>query len=74
MRASMETEQKYVWLSERAPVIINSSELELIYKDSRYNADKDQIFELGPEVKIKMQIVTIPAHPVTRSYSEANKE
>ena len=70
----METEQKYVWLSERAPVIINSSELELIYKDSRYNADKDRIFELGPEVKIKMQIVTIPAHPVTRSYSEANKE
>lgn len=70
----MKTEQKYVWLSERAPVIINSSELELIYKDSRYNADKDQIFELGPEVKIKMQIVTIPAHPVTRSYSEANKE
>ncbi len=70
----MKTEQKYVWLSERAPVIINSSELELIYKDSRYNADKDRFFELGPEVKIKMQIVTIPAHRVTRSYSEANKE
>ena len=71
---NMKQEQRYVWISNRAPVIVLANELELLYKDPKYNAENDKIFELGPEVKLKMQIVTIPTHPVTRSFSEANKE
>lgn len=63
----MKTEKQYVWLSERAPVIIHSSELELVYKDTRYNADKDRIFELGPEVKVELTVKVTPVNPVTRS-------
>jgi hypothetical protein len=57
----MKTEKQYVWLSERTPIIIHSSELELVYKDTRYNADKDRIFELGPEVKLELNVKVTPA-------------
>ena len=74
----MKQEQKYVWISNRdsnrAPVIVFANELELLYKDPKYNAENDKIFELGPEIKLKMQIVITPTHPVPRSFSEENKE
>jgi hypothetical protein len=72
---TMKKEQKYILIRPgSSPTILHANELESVYKDIRYNADTDQIFELGPEVKIKMQIVTIPAGPVTRTHSWENKE
>jgi hypothetical protein len=72
----MKTEQKYVWrkrlsVSEENFIV---SDLSLLFKNPDFDADNDQIFELGPEVKLKMQIVTIPTHPVKRKHSWENKE
>jgi hypothetical protein len=74
MERTMKKEQKYVWIAMncKPPVIIN--DLAALFKHPDFDADNDQIFELGPEVKIKMQIVTIPAHPVKREPSWENKE
>jgi hypothetical protein len=72
----MKTEQKYVWRKRLSASEENFivSDLSLLFKNPDFDADNDQIFELGPEVKIKMQIVTIPASPVTRTHSWENKE
>lgn len=68
-----EPKPKYVWVSaEKPPVII--TDLAAVFKHSAYRADYDQIFELGREVKIKIDIVAIPSGPVKRDYSWENKE
>ncbi len=75
MERAMKTEQRYVWIRcEGAPVIVFAKELETLFKDSRYDADNDKIFELGSEVKLKMQIAAIPTHPVKRNHTWENKE
>lgn len=69
----MKKEQKYVWIKAgRTPVII--TDLTILFRSPDFDADDDNVFELGPEVKLKMQIVTIPTHPVKREPSWENKE
>ena len=72
----MKTEQKYVWKKRLSASEENFivSDLSLLFKNPDFDADNDQIFELGPEVKLKMQIVAIPTEPVKRDHSWENKE
>ena len=74
MERTMKHGQRYVWISRHAPAIIFANELECLLKDSRYDPENDKIFELGAEVKLKMQIVAIPTQPVKRDHSWENKE
>jgi hypothetical protein len=64
----MKQEQRYIWISKNAPVILFARELESLFKDSRYDPENDKIFELGPEVKLKMQVVLNLSEPVTRNH------
>ena len=72
----MKTEQKYVWRKRLSASEENFivSDLSLLFKNPDFDADNDQIFELGREVKLKMDIVAIPAQRLTRDYSWENKE
>jgi hypothetical protein len=69
----MKTELKYLWENGNGELRI-ISDLSLLFKRLDFDADNDQIFELGREVKLKMDIVAIPAHPVKRDHSWENKE
>jgi hypothetical protein len=70
---TMKTEQKYLWENDNGELRI-ISDLSLLFKNPDFDAYNDQIFELGPEVKLKMQIVAIPAQRLTRDHSWENKE
>lgn len=69
---TMEKEKKYLWQHAGRELRI-IDDLSLLFKRLDFDAEMDQIFELGPEVKLKMQIVAIPAHPVKREPSWENK-
>jgi hypothetical protein len=72
---TMKTEQKYVWRKRSASEeLFIIDDLTLLFKNPDFDADNDQIFELGPEVKLKMDIVAIPAQRITRDHSWENKE
>ena len=73
---TMRTEQKYVWRKRLSASEENFivSDLSLLFKNPDFDADNDQIFELGREVKLKMDIVVIPAQRLTRDHSWENKE
>jgi hypothetical protein len=60
---TVKTEQKYVWRKRSASEeLFIVSDLSLLFKRLDFDADNDQIFELGREVKLKMDIVAIPTH------------
>jgi hypothetical protein len=73
MERTMKKERKYLWENASGELLI-ISDLTLLFKRLDFDADNDKIFELGPEVKLKMQIVAIPTHPVKREPSWENKE
>jgi hypothetical protein len=70
---TVKTELKYLWENATGTLVI-VSDLSLLFKQPDFDADNDKIFELGPEVKLKMQIVAIPAQRLTRDHSWENKE
>lgn len=73
---TMKREQQYIWINDGKvhPFFISSKDLSSLFKNPDFDADNDKIFELGPEVKLKMQIVAIPAQRLTRDHSWENKE
>ena len=72
----MKREQQYIWINDGKvhPFFISGKDLPSLFKNPDFDADNDKIFELGPEVKLKMQIVAIPAQRLTRDHSWENKE
>jgi hypothetical protein len=71
----VKTEQKYLWVKRSASEeLLIVSDLSLLFKRLDFDADNDKIFELGREVKLKMDIVAIPAQRLTRDHSWENKE
>ena len=65
--------KRYVWMKRGKNSII-ITDLKALYNNLEYDPAQDTIYELGPEIKIQMQIIAIPAHPVTRNHSWENKE
>ena len=62
---TMKTEKQYLWVKEdRAPVFV--TDLVALYKDREYDPDQDKIYELGPEVKLELNVKVTPTKPVTR--------
>lgn len=72
MERTVKQEQKYLWENASGELLI-ISDLTLLFKRLDFDADNDKIFELGPEVKLKMQIVAIPTEPVKRDRYWENK-
>ena len=71
---TMKTEKQYLWVKEdRAPMFV--TDLIALYKDRDIDPNKDKIYEIGPEVKIELNVKVIPAHPVYRgsSYAEGTR-
>lgn len=62
---SMKTEKQYLWVKQdHAPVFV--SNLIALYKDRDFNPTEDKIYEIGPEVKLELNVKVTPAKPVTR--------
>lgn len=69
----MKSEKEYLWVKEgRAPMFV--SNLVELYKDRDFNPYEDKIYEIGPEVKLELNVKVTPAKPVTRFYDPMNKE
>lgn len=62
---TMKTEKQYLWVKQdRAPVFV--TDLVALYKDRDFDPVEDKIYEIGPEVKLEMNVKVIPTKPVTR--------
>lgn len=71
---TMKTEKQYLWVKEdRAPMFV--TDLITLYKDRDFDPNMDKIYEIGPEVKIELNVKVTPAHPVYRgtSYAEGTR-
>lgn len=61
----MKSTKQYLWVKEgRAPMFV--IDLVALYRDRDFDHKNDTIYEIGPEVKLQLDIKVIPAHPVTR--------
>lgn len=62
---TLKTEKQYLWVKEdRAPVFV--TDLIALFNDRDFDANIDKIYEIGPEVKLELNIKVIPAKPVYR--------
>ena len=62
---TMKTEKQYLWVkADRAPVFV--TDLVALYKDRDFDPVEDKIYELGPEVKLELNVKVTPTKPVTR--------
>ena len=66
---TMKTEPKrYVWIrpnSAETPMLLIDDPVEL-YRGGKFDESTDKLYELGPEVKLEVNIKVIPTKPVTR--------
>lgn len=70
---TMKSKQEYLWVkTDRAPMFV--SNLALLYRDKDFDPVNDKLYEIGPEVKLEVNVNVIPAKPVTRFYDPVNKE
>lgn len=57
--------KEYLWVKrDRAPMFV--SNLVELYKDHDFDPVEDKIYEIGPEVKLELNVKVTPAKPVTR--------
>lgn len=62
---SMNYVKQYLWVKlDRAPTFV--TDLIALYKDRDFDAEQDQIFEIGPEVKLELSVKVTPTKPTTR--------
>jgi hypothetical protein len=65
---TVKTQKRYLWIrpnSAESPMLIINDPVEL-WRGSQFNEETDQLFEIGPEVKLEVSIKTVPAKPVYR--------
>ena len=56
---------QYLWVKKgRAPVFV--TDLVALYKDRDFDPAEDKIYEIGPEVKLELNVKVTPAKPVYR--------
>jgi hypothetical protein len=62
---TMKTEKQYLWVkTDRAPMFV--TDLVALYKDRDFDPSEDKIYEIGPEVKLELNVKVTPAKPVYR--------
>lgn len=62
---TVKTEKQYLWVkTDRAPTFV--TDLIELYKDSDFDPNEDTIYQLGPEVKLNLNVTVTPAKPVYR--------
>lgn len=65
---TIKTEKQYLWIrpnSAESPMILIDDPVEL-YRGGRFDESTDKLYELGPEVKLEVNIKVIPTKPVYR--------
>lgn len=65
---TMKTEKRYLWIrpnSVESPMLIIDDPVEL-WRGSKFDEKTDKLFEIGPEVKLEVNIKTVPLGPVYR--------
>ena len=62
---SVKTERHYIW-SKQGQALVMVNDIKWLYKNPEFDPDEDKIYELGPEVKIEVNIKVIPTKPVYR--------
>ena len=68
---TMKTEQKYLWVKGGERLLI-VKDIQVLYRDPKFDFNADRIYELGPEVKLEVNVV--PVKTPTRFYDPSNKE
>jgi hypothetical protein len=62
---------QYLWVKEgRAPAFV--IDLVELYKNSDFDSSEDKIYEIGPEVKLELNVKVTPAKPVYRGNTTDN--
>ena len=64
----MKTQKRYLWIrpnSAESPMLLIDDPVEL-YRGGRFDESTDKLYELGPEVKLEVNIKVIPTKPVYR--------
>jgi hypothetical protein len=57
--------KQYLWVkTDRAPMFV--TDLVALYKDRDFDPSEDKIYEIGPEVKLELNVKVTPAKPVYR--------
>jgi len=57
--------KQYLWVkTDRAPMFV--TDLVALYKDRDFDPAEDKIYEIGPEVKLELNVKVTPAKPVYR--------
>ena len=65
---TLKENKRYLWIrpnSAESPMILIDDPVEL-YRGGRFDESTDKLYELGPEVKLEVNIKVIPTKPVTR--------
>ena len=65
---TMKTQKRYLWIrpnSAESPMLLIDDPVEL-YRGGRFDESTDKLYELGPEVKLEVNIKVIPTGPVYR--------
>jgi hypothetical protein len=63
--------KQYLWVKAgRAPMFV--TDLVELYKDRDFDPVEDKIYELGPEVKLELNVKVTPAKPVYRGNTTDN--
>lgn len=69
----MIAEKKYIWVKEeRNPMFV--TDLISLYKDQDFDPVLDKIYEIGPEVKLELNIKITPTKPVYRGVEHSYRE
>jgi hypothetical protein len=72
---TMKTEHRYIWHKKGQPLEM-IDDVEWLYKRSDFDPDEDKIYELGPEVKLEVNVKVVPAkreYRGERSYTEGTR-
>lgn len=65
---TLKTQRRYLWIrpnSAESPMSLIDDPVEL-FRGSQFDEAMDKLYELGPEVKLEVNIKVIPTKPVTR--------
>ncbi len=64
----MKTQKRYLWIrpnSAESPMLLIDDPVEL-WRSGKFDESVDKLYELGPEVKLEVNIKVIPTGPVYR--------
>ncbi len=61
----MKTERHYIW-SKQGQALVMVNDINWLYKNPEFDPVEDKIYEMGPEVKLEMNVKVTTAKPTYR--------